>query len=180
MGNIVITENNNADFSTGSNLTLVFSLPANFEFLQNTGSVSVTNNRNLQIVTSTISSSQISINYNCSGNNKSDQLTISGLQIRASVNQTSTITRSGGTGLVNGLVTNTALTNNLKATFFSPLVYRTKSTLTGQLDWNSTNTWVCGVVPPTDGSADVYVSVYQGDFSASNLLYFRNANVKYS
>ena len=150
MGNIVITENNNADFSTGSNLTLVFSLPANFEFLQNTGSVSVTNNRNLQIVTSTISSSQISINYNCSGNNKSDQLTISGLQIRASVNQTSTITRSGGTGLVNGLVTNTALTNNLKATFFSPLVYRTKSTLTGQLDWNSTNTWVCGVVPPTD------------------------------
>jgi hypothetical protein len=79
---------------------------------------------------------------------------------------------------VNGLVTNTALTDNLTATFFSPLVYRTKSTLTGQLDWNGTNTWVCGVVPPTDGSADVYVSACQGTFSASNLLYFRNANVK--
>ena len=36
MGNIVIRENNKADFSTGTNLTLVFSLPANFEFTDST------------------------------------------------------------------------------------------------------------------------------------------------
>lgn len=36
-------------------------------------------------------------------------------------------------------------------------VYRTVNTTNGQLPWNTSTTWECGLIPPTDGSADVLI-----------------------
>ena len=47
LGNIVITETGTSNFSTGSNITLILSAPANFEFKASTGSVSYTNSKNI-------------------------------------------------------------------------------------------------------------------------------------
>ena len=117
LNNIIITENQNSDFSSNtSSQTLVLTAPANFEFNPGVGTVSVSGN-NLLLPSMVVTSATITITYTSSNTNKSDVMTISGLQVRA-INSTSSgdITRTGGTGVINGLNIGTALTNTLTST----------------------------------------------------------------
>ena len=117
LGNIVIAENQNNNFSnSASSLTLILTAPTNFEFNPGFGSVSVTGS-NLSGATISVSSTTITITYTCSNTNKLDTMTISGLQVRA-INTASmgNISRTGGTGIINGLVNGTTLTDALTST----------------------------------------------------------------
>jgi hypothetical protein len=117
LGNIVITENQNNNFSNNASpLTLVLTAPANFQFNAGDGSVSVTGT-NLSGATILVAATTITITYTCSNTNKLDVMTISGIQIRA-INAASNgnITRTGGTGIINGLDNTTTLTNTLTST----------------------------------------------------------------
>lgn len=117
LGNIVITENQNSDFSSNnSSQTLVLTAPANFEFNPGVGTFSVSG-INLSLPSMVVTSATITINYTCSNTNKLDLMTISGLQVRA-INAASTgnITRIQSTGIINGLVNTTTLTNTLTST----------------------------------------------------------------
>ena len=110
LGNIIITESAITNFSTGTGITLVLSAPANFEFRPVFGTVAVAGSANLSSPSIAVTASTITITYTCSNNNKPDTMTISGLQVRA-INSASTgnITRTGGTGVINGLVNGTTL-----------------------------------------------------------------------
>lgn len=116
LGNIVITETANANFSTGTGITLILTAPTNFEFQANVGSVSEAG-QNLSLPAITVTATTITITYDCGGTNKSDVMTISGIMVRA-INTASTgdITRTGGTGTINGLTNGVTLTNTLTST----------------------------------------------------------------
>ncbi len=119
LGDIVISETNKADFAKNNGLTLVLTAPTNFEFLVNTGNVAVTGN--LSAAAITVTANTITVTYTSGGTNFYDVMTISGLQVRAT-NSASTgdITRTGGTGVINGLVNTTAVTNTLTSIAGTP------------------------------------------------------------
>lgn len=117
LGNIVITETGTSNFSTGSNITLILSAPANFEFKASTGSVSYTNSKNITAASIAVTTSTITITYSVSGTNKTDTMTISGIQLRGITTASSgDITRTGGTGTISGCVTTTVMTNTISST----------------------------------------------------------------
>ena len=177
LGTITITETTDSDFTLSTSRTIVIDAPANIEFQSGVGNVSFQNGRNISSSSIVVTSNQITVTYSCNGTNKRDELTVSNLSIRANSNANVSLSRSGGTGVINGLTNGTPITNSITATF-SGLVYRTKSNLTGQLNWNDASIWTCGVVPPNDGSADVYISAAQGTFNSTNAVFFQTANVK--
>ena len=114
LGNIVITEAANANFSLGTNVTLVLTCPTNFQFLVGTGSATVTGGRNLSITSLAVNATTITITYTCNGTNLSDTMTISGIQIRAiTAASTGNINRTGGSGTINGLTNGTNVTNTI-------------------------------------------------------------------
>ncbi len=119
LGNIVITETANGNFSTGTNVVIDLVAPTNFEFLAGTGTVTFTAGRNIDSATTLVTASMITITYTVSGTNRSDVLTISGIQIRATNtastgNITRNTSRTGVThGTINGLVNGTTVTNTL-------------------------------------------------------------------
>ena len=117
LGNIIITENQISNFSnSASALTLVLTAPANFEFNPGFGTVLVSGN-NLSSPSIVVTSSTITITYTCSNTNKLDLMTLSGLQVRATnIASTGNITKTGGTGVINGLNNGTTLTNTLTST----------------------------------------------------------------
>ena len=117
LGNIVITENAKGDFTAGTNITIILSAPSNFEFQSGIGTVAFTASQNISSASIAVISNTITITYSSSGNNKTDVLTISGLQIRATnIASSGDITRTGGTGVINGLITGSPLTNTLTST----------------------------------------------------------------
>ena len=118
LGNIVITEGANADFTAGTNVTLILTAPTNFEFQASTGSVTFASGNNISAVAMTsITATTITITYTTSGTNRTDIMTISGLFVRATnIAGTGNITRTGGTGTISGLVNTTTLTNTLTST----------------------------------------------------------------
>lgn len=112
--NLVLTENDNSDFTPGTNLTFLLILPAGWEFLTpsttsptpaySAPSISYTASRNFSAASFTnfIGTNIAKFTYTVSGTNKADVLTISGLYIKnVSGNATGTIYRSG-TGLIKG------------------------------------------------------------------------------
>ncbi|MGL2967294.1 fibronectin type III domain-containing protein [Flavobacterium sp. XGLA_31] len=115
LGDIVIDETSNSNISTGTNKTLVLSAPTNFEFQAGTGSVSYVSGKNISAATIAVTATTITITYTCGGTNRTDSMTISGLQVRG-VNTASTgdITRSSSsTGTISGISTGTTFTNTL-------------------------------------------------------------------
>ena len=117
----------------------------------------------------------VTIEYDCNQVNKNDKMTISGLEIRA-INSASSgnITRSGGTGVINGFENGETLTTAISSTDLSgsPSYYSTVSYRSGFLSWSDPSTWECGTVPPNDGSAVVLVKAFQGSYSTNNCLVF--------
>ena len=123
LGDIVITESQNSNFSTGTNRTLILTAPANFEFQASIGTVSINSSGNIDSGTYIISTTNISITYTCSQTNKQDVLTISGIKVRAiNITSTGNITRTAGSadGTINGLSTGTPVTNTLTSTIATP------------------------------------------------------------
>jgi|GEM_PF-1173713 len=103
LGDIVIDESLDVDFSIGTNITLILTCPANFEFQAGVGTVSYTSNRNITAATIVVTSTTITVTYSVDAVNKADVLTISGIKVRATGAATNaTITRTGGTGVIAG------------------------------------------------------------------------------
>ncbi len=114
LGNIVITESANNNFTNGTGVTLILTAPTNFQFQVGTGTVAVTGAANLSATSIAVTATTITVTYSCGGAAKTDTMTISGIQVRAiTTASTGNITRTSGTGTINGLVTNTTLTNTL-------------------------------------------------------------------
>ena len=114
LGDIVIAESANNNFSNGTGVTLVLSAPANFRFQAGTGTVTFTAAANLSAVSVAVTNNTITVTYTCGGAAKTDTMTISGILVRATNNaSTGDITRTAGTGTINGLVNATTLTNTL-------------------------------------------------------------------
>lgn len=181
--NIIIIENARDDFSAaGSNPKLLeLSAPSDFEFRAGTGFATVNSGGNLVVTNFTCTASIVTIEYACTQENKNDKMTIIGLEIRA-INGASTgnITRSGGTGAINGLTIGETLTTEITSTDQSgfPNRYSTVNYRSGYLSWSEAATWECGVIPPNDGTAEIIVKAYQGSISSNNCLIFdQNTNV---
>lgn len=137
---ITITETTDSDFSVSTAETIIIAAPTNLEFEPGIGNISNQNGRNITSSTILVTSNQITITYSCNGTNKRDELTLSNLRVRATSTVNVSLIRTGGSASINGLSNNTALTNVISANF-SQLVYRTKSNLTGLLNWSNPNIW---------------------------------------
>ncbi len=123
LGDIVITEGNKADFGTGNNQTLILTAPANFQFTA-VASVSYATGKNITAISGTFSSSVITITYSVNNTNRSDVMTISGIEVRAilastTVNITRTVLNPG-TGTIAG-VTNGVTSFGSMSTSFATL-----------------------------------------------------------
>ncbi|MFN3754585.1 GEVED domain-containing protein [Flavobacterium sp.] len=122
LGDIVVTEAANGNFSAATNHVIDLVAPTNFEFLAGTGTVAFVGGRNISAAAISVTASMITITYSVSGTNRTDAMTISGIQVRAT-NTASTgditrnTTRVGVThGAILGLVNGTTVTNTLTST----------------------------------------------------------------
>ncbi|HEY8658122.1 MAG TPA: hypothetical protein VIL78_03750, partial [Hanamia sp.] len=104
LSDIIIKETSSGDFSPATNLTLVLSVPANFEFQPGIGIVSYAASANISSAAISVTASTITITYSSNTNtNKIDALTISGISIRGinGVASNQSITRGGtSTGVI--------------------------------------------------------------------------------
>jgi hypothetical protein len=173
LGNIVLTESQNGDFSTGTNRTIVMNAPIGMEFQAASGNISVVSGRNLSNELITTTNSSFTIQYNCSGSNKLDVMTISGIRIRATSSGSYSLVRNAGNAVINGFTNGVAFTGTISFSSIASNHYRTNPTISGFLDWNSASTWECNSVPPNDGSAIVTIRAFQnGNYSSGNSVYF--------
>jgi hypothetical protein len=173
LGNIVITEIQNNDFSAGTNRTIIVNAPTGIEFQAGNGGISTVGGRNLSNELLTVASTNLTIQFSCNGTNKLDVLTISGLKIRALSIGNYSLVRNVGNAIVNGIPNGTALSGIIAFSSISANQFRTNPTIEGFLDWNSPSTWECNAVPPKDGSAIVSIRGYQnGSYNIGNSVYF--------
>jgi hypothetical protein len=173
LGNIVLTESQNGDFSAGTNRTIVMNAPIGMEFQAASGNISAVGGRNLSNESLTVTSTMLTIQYNCNGTNKLDVLTISGIRIRATSSGSYSLVRNAGNAVINGFTNGVAFTGTISFSSIASNHYRTNPTISGFLDWNLPSTWECNTVPPNDGSAIVTIRAYQnGSFSSGNSVFF--------
>ncbi len=113
LGNIVITEGANGDFSASAGATLILTAPPGFSFQAGVGSVSFTASQNITSATVAVTAADITVTMSVGATNKPDALTISGINVTASaicpVATTGNIMRTAGnpgtqgvTGITNG------------------------------------------------------------------------------
>jgi hypothetical protein len=173
LGNIVLAESQNSDFSAGNSRTIIISAPSGLEFQTTSGTISVISGRNISNEQLTITSNTLTIVFNCNGTNKLDIITLMGLKLRAISIGNYTLTRNGGNATINGLPVGSNLTGLINFVSLSANQYRTNPTISGFLDWNLPSTWECNAVPPNDGSAIVTIRAYQnGSFNSGNSVFF--------
>jgi hypothetical protein len=127
IGDIVITEAANSDFAVGNGVTLIFSAPSGWNFKANTGSVSAQNSRNISNETITVNSTTITVTFDVGALDKSDKLTISGIQVQATeggnLPSSGTIFRTGGTASVVGITNNVTSFGTLSQTLGALRLY---------------------------------------------------------
>jgi hypothetical protein len=82
LGNIVIREGARTDFAVGTNLTLVLSAPANYNFNPGVGTVAISG-VDISNASITVNATTITITYTITGttNGNLDQITISGIRL---------------------------------------------------------------------------------------------------
>jgi large repetitive protein len=152
LGNIVITEGANGDFAVGTNVTFILTAPANFSFLAGAGSVAVAASNNLSGESVVVTATTITVTYTSGGTNKGDVMTISGIQVKAlSGPGTQTITRTGGTGTITGLVNGTTVATLASADVASPVGGSAVSSLGSTICNNSPTT--LSISGGTDGTS---------------------------
>lgn len=144
IGDIVIQEGNNGDFSAGAAQTLILTAPTNFQFQAGTGSVSYQGGRNFTSAAITVTASTITITYNIGGTNRSDRLTISGIVARATASSSSgNILRvaPGGSGTIAGDATGGAVNHGTLTSGGGTF------TTIAAGNWTAGGTWSGGVAP---------------------------------
>ena len=62
------------------------------------------------------------------------------------------------------------------APLVSYTVFKTVNNVSSNIFWNNTTTWVGGVIPPTDGSADVEIQAFNGTYSNANFVAINAGN----
>jgi hypothetical protein len=155
LGNIVVTEADNADFSNGTNVTFILDVPANFEFQPGVGSVS-RSGPNLSAASIAVTATQITVTMTVAGATgggfNPDILTISGIKVRGitAMTASSPIKRSGGTAVIVGAVANGLTYGNIASITFpsanagtDQIICATNSTFAADLlfDPNITGVW---------------------------------------
>ena len=105
-------------------------------------------------------------------------MTISGIRIRVTAPSVGIFNRTGGNASISGLINGTSLTNNITAMESVAGRYRTVNNAQSNLNWNLASTWECGSLPTNDGTAEIFISAYNGDYSVLNAVAFGNATVK--
>lgn len=147
LGNIVVLENLDADFSTtgGVSKTLILSAPTGFEFKSGTGNLTEAGGgSNLSSLTMAVTSSAITVSYICGGTNQNDGFTISNIQIRSTTaNSTVTLKSSvSSTSVISGITHNSTsfATLNISAG-------TSKTVAVAGGDWNTAGTWSPSGVP---------------------------------
>lgn len=141
LGNLRFDETNNANIASADGQTLIISAPTNFQFEPGVGSVNVLAGGNLKSNTLLLSvtTTTVTVTFDCTGTNKQDILQISGLRIRVTAPSSGTFNRTGGTASINGLVVGTALTNTISGQSLPVNTYRTVTSIPGDLSWNSSS-----------------------------------------
>lgn len=84
LGNITISENNNADLSKQTDAKLVISAPSGYEFKAGSGSYYFESAKNISAMAINVTTSSITITYTTDNTNKLDFFYISGIQVKAS------------------------------------------------------------------------------------------------
>jgi len=116
LGNIVIDEAANGEFgfaAASTNYTIVLTAPTNFQFQNATGTITNTASGDITALSMVVTTTTITITYQSSDANRTNEddiITISGIQVMAlTTPSTGNITRTGGTGVVAGLVNTTSV-----------------------------------------------------------------------
>ncbi len=168
LGDIVIYEPNGgakANFSMGSNITLILSAPANFQFLADAGTVSYTSEKDITAASIVVTAATITITYTVATTSNVDAMTISGIYMKATaVTGAVNITRTGGTGVINGLVNGNTVTNGLTSTNTGTLTTGITVADIANPVCNNTTTMLS-----LSGSTDV--SSYQWQISDDNITF---------
>jgi len=124
LGDIIITEGANGDFTAGTNVTLILTAPTNFSFNAGVGNVTFSASKNITAASIVVTSSIITITYSSSGTNRTDILTISGIQILANnFSSSGNILRTSGnpgTGTIAGITNGTTNFGTLTSTLIAP------------------------------------------------------------
>jgi methionine-rich copper-binding protein CopC len=105
LGDIVIDERSVDNFITGAGQLLILNMPTNFELNSGVGSVSATGGSDITINSFFISNTKIFIIYSITGTSNINEITISGLQVKAGTSATTgNITRDvASTAQMDGL-----------------------------------------------------------------------------
>ncbi len=179
IGTISIAEGAMTDFaSPQTNVTLILTAPANFEFNPGVGSVSYTAGRNITFASVAVTSTTVTVTLSVSGTNRIDNLYINNLQMRGLTAMASgQILRSlsGGTAVIAGNdpgagVNHGTLSSNAGGATFTSIANG---------NWSSAATWSGGVVPPSCASDIVINHTVTADVAgyANNLTINSTGNL---
>lgn len=179
IGTITIAEGAMTDFaSPQTNVTLILTAPANFEFNPGVGSVSYTAGRNITFASVAVTSTTVTVTLSVSGTNRIDNLYINNLQMRGLTAMASgqiLRTLSGGTAVIAGNdpgagVNHGTLSSNAGGATFTSIANG---------NWSSAATWSGGVVPPSCASDIVINHTITADVAgyANNLTINSTGNL---
>lgn len=148
VGNIVIGEGANGDWTAGNGRTLVLSAPANFQFKTTGVTVANTNGSRVLIPTVVVTATTITVTWNhgTGGGGPADQMTIYGVEVRATAASGAvTISRTGGNVAMNGFGVGSNVTGNLQTNDLGATATKTFSG--GGTAWGTALNWTPVGVP---------------------------------
>ena len=163
IGNIIIDENNDADFAVGAFMTLILSAPAGFAFQAGTGTVSYTGSRNITAASIVVAAGTITVTFSTGGTNRDDRMTISGILARSTLaGSAGNILRTGGTATISGDATGGGINHGTLTSS------NTGITITSAAagNWGNGATWAGGVVPSCNANVVIIHNV-NGTVNAS-------------
>ena len=156
IGDIVITEGANSDFSIQSNKTLILSAPTGFMFQPGSGNISFLASRNISAATISVTLTTITVTISVSGIPKADELIISNIYARATAsNASGNILRKspgGGTATISGDAAGAGINHGTLSSA------GTGQTVTSAANgsWSNPSTWQGGKIPLCTDNVIIY------------------------